>query len=47
MPDRVEKIPVAFYVTLGGHEPVREWLQDLERDDRRVIGKHILVVQKS
>ena len=47
MPDRVVKIPVTFYVTFGGREPVREWLQGLERDDRRVIGKHILVVQKS
>ena len=47
MPDQTKKIPVAFYVTRSGREPVREWLQDLEKDDRRGIGKHILVVQKT
>ncbi len=46
MTDRPKKLPVVFYATSGGREPVREWLKSLDQDDRRVIGSDILAVQK-
>lgn len=36
---------VAFFRTETGHEPVREWLRALPRDDRRTIGEDIKTVQ--
>lgn len=47
MPDQSEIIPVNFYTTLAGSEPVRDWLLGFEKEDRRVIGKHILMVQQA
>jgi phage-related protein len=41
------KILVKFYRTATGREVVREWLKDLDKDDRSVIGKHILMVQRT
>jgi hypothetical protein len=32
------EIPVGFYRTDVGTEPVLEWLRSLDRGDRRVIG---------
>ncbi len=46
MTDRPKKLPVVFYATSGGREPVREWLKSLDQDGRRVIGSDILAVQK-
>lgn len=39
-------IPVVFFATDAGREPVREWLKDLNKEDRRTIGGDILAVQK-
>lgn len=36
---------VAFYRTEAGNEPVREWLKDLRRDDRKIIGQDIKTAQ--
>jgi phage-related protein len=36
---------VIFYRTDAGHEPVRQWLKSLEREDRRVIGNDIKTAQ--
>jgi hypothetical protein len=36
---------VVFFKTDNGNEPVREWLQDLPREDCRIIGTDILTVQ--
>jgi phage-related protein len=36
---------VVFFKTDTGHEPVREWLRDLSKEDCRVIGTDILTVQ--
>ena len=33
-----ERLPVIFYRTAYGSEPVRDWLRSLERRDRRTIG---------
>ena len=39
-------IPVNFYQTLAGHQPVREWLRNFDRADRRAIGLDILEIQE-
>src|ERR1700722_8677807 len=36
---------VVFYQTAAGHEPVREWLKDLPKEERKAIGADILTVQ--
>jgi len=36
---------VAFYRTTEGNQPVREWLKDMAREDRRTIGEDIKTVQ--
>lgn len=38
-------IPVRFYATLSGKEPVREWILSLEDRARKKIGSNILIVQ--
>ena len=39
------EIPVFFYRTTGGAEPVLDWLRSLPVDDRRVIGTDLATVQ--
>ena len=36
---------VVFYRSEAGNEPVREWLKDLHRDDKRQIGEDIKTAQ--
>lgn len=36
---------VFFYRTESGNEPVREWLKELPRDDKRQIGEDIKTAQ--
>ena len=38
-------LDVIFYMELSGKEPVREWLFELDKQDRRKIGRDILSVQ--
>jgi phage-related protein len=38
-------LPVVFFRTETGREPVREWLKDLEKDERKIIGEDIMTVQ--
>lgn len=38
-------LSVVFYRTAGGNEPVRGWLLDLSRDDRRTVGRDIKTAQ--
>ncbi|MCY7337121.1 MAG: type II toxin-antitoxin system RelE/ParE family toxin [Chamaesiphon sp.] len=41
-----EKIlPACFYQTELGKEPVRQWLKDLDKDDRLIIGADIKTVE--
>jgi len=40
-----KKIPAFFFQTSAGTEPVRDWLKDLDDDDRRVIGEDIATVE--
>ena len=39
------EIPIIFYRTAAGVEPVREWLRGLTRDDKRRIGADLATVQ--
>ena len=45
MTERTEALEVYFYKTSSGNEPVREWLKDLLREDKRTIGFDIKTVQ--
>jgi phage-related protein len=36
---------VVFYQTGTGHEPVREWLKSLAKEERKTVGADILSVQ--
>ena len=42
---RSKKAPAVFYRTEAGGEPVREWLKDLPREDKRAIGEDIKTVE--
>jgi hypothetical protein len=39
------EMPVRFYRSQAGTEPVREWLRGLEAADRRAIGLDLMRVQ--
>jgi phage-related protein len=39
------RIPVRFYRTAPGREPVLEWLRGLDKEDRRAIGLDLMRVQ--
>jgi phage-related protein len=45
MASRLKKLQARFYETGTGRKPVKEWLLDLPKDDRRVIGKDIQKVE--
>jgi phage-related protein len=38
-------LEVVFFLTNTGREPVREWLRALDKEDRKVIGEDIKLVQ--
>ena len=40
-----KKIPMIFFRTLTGSEPVREWLKELPEEERHAIGKDLLRAQ--
>ena len=37
----MKKLPAVFYATHGGKESVRDWLLDLNEEDRRIVGYDI------
>lgn len=43
--DGIPPFKVIFFRTSRGREPVRDWLKALEKDDRKIIGEDIKVVQ--
>jgi phage-related protein len=45
MVESPEPIPLAFWRSAAGREPVREWLKELSREDKRTIGRDIAKVQ--
>ena len=40
-----EKVPLIFFRTQLGREPVREWLEGLAENERHAIGKDLLRAQ--
>ena len=38
-------IPVVFFRLDSGHEPVREWLKDMNRTNRKSVGEDIMTLQ--
>src|SRR4029077_6107605 len=42
---RLTEIPVVFYRTSGGAEPVLDWLRGLPPEDRRAIGTDLATIQ--
>jgi phage-related protein len=40
-----QKIPLNFYRTAAGSEPVREWLKTLPDTERQAVGKDLLRAQ--
>ena len=38
-------LPVVFFATATGTEPVREWLKDLPAGERKAIGEDLKTVQ--
>ena len=44
-PTHLAEIPVVFYRTSGGTEPVLDWLRSLPADDRRAVGTDLATVQ--
>lgn len=45
MASSLKKLQARFFETATGRKPVKEWLLDLTRDDRRVVGKDIQKVE--
>jgi phage-related protein len=45
MPEPPKPIPLAFWRSGTGREPVRDWLKELSREDKRTIGRDIAKVQ--
>lgn len=43
--ERLPEVPVRFYRSGTGREPVLDWLRNLGRDDRRAIGLDLMRVQ--
>jgi phage-related protein len=43
--ERKQPLEVVFYATENGNEPVREWLRELQKNDKKSIGEDIKTVQ--
>lgn len=40
-----KRLPAAFYRASSGREPVKEWLKGLDREDRRIVGTDIAIIE--
>ncbi|HEY6383363.1 MAG TPA: type II toxin-antitoxin system RelE/ParE family toxin [Pseudolabrys sp.] len=45
MSERLKPVPLVFWRSAAGREPVRDWLRALPREDKRIIGRDIAKVQ--
>jgi phage-related protein len=45
MIESLKPIPLRFWRTVAGREPVREWLNNFDMDERRILGRDIAKVQ--
>jgi len=43
--NHAKPLSVKFYRTQAGHEPAREWLRSLDREEKKTIGEDIKTVQ--
>ena len=41
----MKRLPAVFYALPSGREPVREWLRQLDAEDRKIIGEDIKDVE--
>jgi phage-related protein len=41
----LKKFPAAFYRSIAGAEPVRDWLRGLPPDDRKIVGRDIATAE--
>jgi phage-related protein len=41
----LKRVPVVFYQLPSGREPVREWLRNLNAEDRKIIGEDIKYIE--
>ena len=39
-------LSVVFYANANGREPVREWLRALDREERRILGEDLKMMQE-
>lgn len=42
---RLHPLPCSFFRTAAGNEPVREWLRQLPKDERKLVGIDVKTVQ--
>ncbi|CAN7371514.1 type II toxin-antitoxin system RelE/ParE family toxin [Rhizobium sp. LjRoot254] len=45
MIDRSKKLRARFYETASGRKPVREWLLEIDQEDRRTVGHDVQTVE--
>lgn len=45
MAQELKRLPAYFYRSGSGREPVREWLQGLKPEDRKILGEDIKYVE--
>ena len=45
MAEELKRLPAYFYRSGSGREPVREWLQGLKPEDRKILGEDIKYVE--
>lgn len=45
MTDEDKRVPALFFKTEGGTEPVRDWLKELSKADRKIIGADIKTLE--
>ena len=45
MAPRLQPIPLAFWQSASGREPVRDWLREFGRADRAVVGGDLRTLQ--
>jgi phage-related protein len=41
----LKRVPAIFFRTEAGNEPVRYWLKGFDKDDRRLIGEDVKLVE--
>jgi len=42
---RLKRVQAFFFSSESGREPVREWLTELSRDDRREVGRALMTLE--